>query len=994
MVTSSNPASKVRAMLRSAIEVQNKKVDPSCTECTDIPAVRAVILYPNLGTPLIVPPGEKKLNIFIAAEAKSKELFLVRKTTPNDFPSPAFLGYMYVDKHLRIYPISEKKPKEDTKEGRLWNDGRVCSSAFEHVKVWCVGRMRGGVIKDIDGNIVANIRQGTLDQYNGIRPAHPDTKDPLSENPGLAWIYQVQIDLDNIPHKPGPGEQATLAWMVSMPQAYKKQKALTGLSDWEYQDKLIYDFLEAQKKSPQHAHFPDLYEFDLSKNAIPIKLPAQTKTISHRLKAWHPISIGTRKKLSIGHLSDVHINSRHYALAKSTTQVIEGNSATLGPKLDISFAALKSLFDEMKKAGADVLFITGDLLDFNRNIDPNQVGASVADQWTKFNVAKNIRDASLYKRGIDDMLMFSLLRYSYKVLKMPVFVTTGNHEAYDVPYGISPRKNTKVATTGVAEMMNILKGPHGDRQPDTKVELNSSMWDLVKAGVGALYKNSDINSYTHGKANEGVPADHNLTVYEACLMYGPSYAQALTSQNFTTANYDWFFTLFTPLADYVIDYKQQVLIGLDWGSAENYINLQSFTDGKDDQGIGILPRAVESISAGQKSLLESAFRIKQNPGGSKLLFSHFTFINFNMGVPLRKNNKINVVKHKVAQFNDYNVGTCEKEQKWLFEKCVNININYHFSGHSHRSAVYKVSRKGKEEKRYIVPMRGPAAEVVSDFRSVSGFDPLIEPNHPDNAAGINNITRLIVSSCGGPIGVQNYDNELYAFNMQVPSGTLLNEDATPPIKVVKADVSKAAFTKPRLCVALDYLWVIWEMSDQKQGEEPIQFHNPRQIQAKPPSGSLPDSFAVRLGAKINALDCIAEINFWVYIDTGSIGWNKISMKLDKKMPDIWAGRNYQYALIFDGNGKARLDEMLSKISRKDKPMMFCEVGLKAAHGVAVKHYNWEDKWIFPVSIVKSAASHWMIARRRGQSGEIPDWKMLNKMYPGKYPKDSDVTSNK
>jgi hypothetical protein len=934
-----------------------------------------------MGTPLIVPPNEKKLTFFIAAEKKSLELFGVKTMLFNKYPAPAIVGYMYVDKHLRLYPISQKKTKDDTDSGRLWNDGKLCSKAYDHVKVWCLGPMHSAEIKDIDGNHVANIRPRTIKQYNSILAAHPDPKDPASTNEPLAFIYQIQIDIRALPKMPIPGEIGTLAWMMEVPDIYKTQSQLNGLTDWEYQDKLIYDFLTSQKNDSQKSHFSDLYEFDLKgKNLSTTSLPPQSKNLMHRLMAWHPIMIGKKHELKIGHLSDVHVNCRHFALGKSAAQVIEGISATLGPKVANSFLALKNLFDEMKKSGADCIFITGDLIDFNRNIDPSQVDASIKDQWSKFNVVKNIAKSKIYKRGLDDMLVFSLVRYSYKELKLPVFITTGNHEAYDVPYGISPRKNKKVMLTGVLETTGDLKGPHGSREVNTTITPSYiPPVDIMRAAnklqVKEKYASLDDNEYNHGKANEGVPADHNLTIYEAALIYGPSYAQALTSQNFTPDNYDWFFTLFTPLCDFVISYNEQNIIGLDWGASENYVNLAGALNptNSDFQGAGILPRSVESISEHQKELLSNAFYIRKNNPASTLLFSHFTLINFAMDMSLREKGKQRKVQHEVGQLNKNNCGTFEKEQSWLFEACINNKVRYHFSGHSHRAGVYKVEKSENLTK-----------SAKKDVRIVSGFDPGIEPNHTDNAVGP--LTKLIVSSSGGPIGVQNHDNELYGFNMQLPSGTLLDQAAERPIVAIKADSTKNPHIKPRLCVALDYLWIMWTLSDYQQSENPIEFFN-QYLRTDPMvKDTLPDYFTVRLGNRILALNCIKEINFWIYIDeTGFDAWENIKMTIKSDVPAGTQPKNCHLTLSFsDAQQKARLDKILHAAPLKSTQHMFCEVVLKNPSGVAVQHYNWQDSWFFPI-ITTMFGGRWHLKRPQSEAGEIPNWNRLYKTDPTKYP---------
>ena len=109
-------------------------------------------------------------------------------------------------------------------------------------------------------------------------------------------------------------------------------------------------------------------------------------------------------------------------------------------------------------------------------------------------------------------------------------------------------------------------------------------------------------------ANAGIPADHNLTIAEAILMYGPDYARAPMSgiasgwstTNFQPQNKDWFYTVLSPLTDFVLDYRDQRLIALGWGDAERFIG----TGGLGSWG-AMLPRAVESVSDGQLALFDA-----------------------------------------------------------------------------------------------------------------------------------------------------------------------------------------------------------------------------------------------------------------------------------------------------------------------------------------------------------------------------------------------------
>jgi hypothetical protein len=75
--------------------------------------------------------------------------------------------------------------------------------------------------------------------------------------------------------------------------------------------------------------------------------------------------------------------------------------------------------------------------------------------------------------------------------RKPIFLIAGNHENYADIYAISPR---------------------------TKGTLS----DKAKEEPGSGWR----------RANEGVPADHNLSIYEACLMYGPDYSYWSKNPNF------------------------------------------------------------------------------------------------------------------------------------------------------------------------------------------------------------------------------------------------------------------------------------------------------------------------------------------------------------------------------------------------------------------------------------------------------------------------------
>jgi len=987
-----SPADKARATASVALESNNRPVDPSCTDCSEIPPVRAIILYPNLGTPLIVHPEEKKLNIFIAAEAKSRMLFGISQAMM-DFPALAPVGYIYVDKHLRIYSINSKKTKDDTKNGRLWNDGKICSSAFKNVKVWCLGRLQEGIVRDVDGKIFANIRLDTIKRYNETVAAHADSTQPLSQNVPLEWIYQVQIDSESLPQKMKPGQIKSLAWMLAIPDSYRRIKELSEIFDWEYQDKLIYDFLAMQKSKAEKRHVTDLYEFDLH-TGTSNKLPEIKRTISKRLQAWHPFMLGKNQTLKIGHLSDVHVNCRQFSLANSNVCVLEGVSSKVGLSVDNCFIALKELFESMKENGADAIFLTGDLLDFNRNLDPRKVlSGDPKDQWEAYNLAKNLSDDNLYPRGIDDMLVFSLLRYSYEKLNLPVYLTTGNHEAYDVPYGISPRANPFVLeqayeqashdkdvvvparVRAVAEVAKYsAKKVRGFSERVKNIPYVGSEWantsgsadKLLAKALNKLKVSADPDEFDllDTKMNEGIPADHNLTIYEACLIYGPSFPQVAKPFNFVPENYDWFFTLFTPLADFRINFGNQTLIGLDWGDSEIMVNLDMSgkeawaTPWNTDALLGAvsgLPRSDKSINEKQKELIEEA----RQSGKVVMLFSHFTLINYDTPVPLSHVSKKFIASDDV--FNEYTKGTFSRERNWLYSR-LNNGIHYTLSGHSHRSAVYCLNN--------------------TDHSSlhVNGYQPE-ELNGKNDAADTEhvklfknrNLSRITVSSCGGPIGIQNIRGELYGWNLMPPSGTLVDIKADGARELQRVAVKKYKQGKPRFCVALDF----------------VQVHKKKQIVAWIPKGEAGHYWLI-IGNIAEAKPFIAALTFYI--------WDNKKNKFKKYLTAISSAPNS--ACLYNCYIEDFRDFFEMGISRSSADRrVFAQLDFdhSLAGNPMYSHYNFNDPWIFRVDVTSNGDAQPFIAPSTGGRAEVPDWGWLAKVNPNRYPtpttKVQDVKSN-
>lgn len=764
--------SEQMAKASAAVQKLSTNTDPECLKCAEEAEIQAVILYPALGTPYVAPADEKKIRLFLIVEDKCVKEFGIDK-------GDARHAWYYIDTHLRLLPFkTAAKTSADLKGKKLYSSKDAAKAG---IKVWYKGvhgeetyGKRPGwncLLTDHSGHIVAKLHDSAVAFYVNTPPQSAfESKDQVCDttNHPLRHLFEIELDIQGLRLPPKPDQMYTLAWLVTC--VYKNENAafLEKVSHWEHQDKLVYDFFFQMRKNKKH--FAKPFVFDLE-GLKPDVWPKQKEDELHRLKPFHPVIFKNgRDRLDIGHLTDIHVSSRQFALARADAAILEGISEPLGAKVVNCLASCANLFDKFQSGAdkVDAVFVTGDLLDFNRNLNPMKVsGASPKEQWPCYNLAGKVDNAEYYPRGLDDMLFYSLVRRAYEN-DMPVFMVTGNHEAYDEPYGISPRVNSYAAKLSAnpnrrAKTVEDVLGASKRHEPEKR----SDQYDPNQSDGGVDFKNSP--NFSVRRANEGIPADHNLTIYEACLIYGPTFPQIMQSWNYMPDNYEWFFMLFTPLSDFVIPYKDQLFTGLEWGDAERMLEGAYVPD-------SLLPRSTNALNPWQLDVLKNAIGrcAKQH-----LVFSHFTVVNYGQDKPYSDHASWDIEKFD----NELTSGTFERGREVLIDWISSGKIMAHFSGHSHRSGGYKIAvRNGAVYGRNI---------------HVQAHDPAKQPK--------NSEAQLWVSSCAGGIGIQNLCGELSGWNLMPPSGSRL-EAKTGKVGIVVANGVKR--NKPRFAVALDYVQFI------------------------------------------------------------------------------------------------------------------------------------------------------------------------------------------
>jgi hypothetical protein len=468
------------------------------------------------------------------------------------------------------------------------------------------------------------------------------------------------------------------------------------------------------------------------------------------VRAYHPLFVQPTLSIgpaNLGHVSDLHLNARQLVLARSNARVIdaaEGGgggdalSKAIGSMVSVYSSNFSNVLNGLAGAGADLVLVGGDLVDHSRNCWPFFDREAVPASDDPLNPGKiwklvNLDDDGNYEKnyqGFVDLLCFySIVREFVATRKKPVFVVTGNHDAYQDAYGISPR------VAGLA------------------------------------------------RANEGIPADHNLTMYEAILLFGESFGTIKKSFNFTAKLFEWFFNVLTPFCDYAVELPEQRIVGLHWGEAEEMASAP-FTG----HGVAHLPRADEAATPAQVALAEDGFRSDKKT----VLFSHFTFASFeetkqSLPEPARGHTGFGSVR-----FTDFDMGTFEQNRAPLYRMATSAaKMQAVFSGHSHRKGLHflRPDGDGMAIEHYPIPMpQGPGFGAGRPCR--------------------RDATPIVVSDCGGPLPRINLANEFEAWGSDRPSGTLACVDLGGTVSEIMAVGAGRLATKPRLVVALEYLTVL------------------------------------------------------------------------------------------------------------------------------------------------------------------------------------------
>jgi hypothetical protein len=691
-----------------------------------------IILYPALGNPELV-SGDDDVHILACLTA-----------TPKEMEGDA--GRQIVADHLKFLSL----------EGTEWFKLRRLTAAMMHAP-FDISIVRGveslsgfatastPVFKNEDkrfygifrSSIMKYFTKGALYGYTDERIAKVKPENPyhIVLDGGLlqAWIRKnLPKGLDhhcfaNWATKPGEGGFREL----------EEEAVTNGLRKTviERETKFIGprvqtandDFVDANDDRI-HADAGPLRVFDIFEWKFQLLRPLAT---------LHPVFFYPREKnLNIGFISDLHVVSRLEVLRRSDFQLVPGADGAQSPRLgDMMSTPGRAVRDLMSKAGiksgdgeVDVLVMGGDLIDFAMGCFPG--GAPLPDR-IKASKARSMVNAvdstvpTMYDYGIDYMAIYDLVVQFYRNAEKPVVILAGNHDAYDKPFGISPRA-----------------------------------------------------AKNHKLGNPGIPMDANLTVMEACLLYGDHYGYYAHAENFRPAVMDCFYLLFTPVFSFTSKMGKMQWISLGWGDDEDM-----FWDGP-GWIPGHLPNAELAISDAELPLIDYGVNHASKAGAKCVMLSHYTWACYADPVLQDGSTVRDFPTGNHDDTTDYNLGTCELNRLKVYLHMENRKIHYTVSGHAHRSGVY------------IMTVVGPVSERVNiKGYPIEGFKEAASKWRPP---------YMIVSDSAGPIPRENVRGEFNGQGSTRPSFTKLVFDAFGELTGLTRVPSTLPATLPRIAVTMDY----------------------------------------------------------------------------------------------------------------------------------------------------------------------------------------------
>lgn len=880
--------------------------NPTGTHCEAVHYRPAIILYPAFLTPAII-TGDQDLEIVLLGK-EGKEIsegHVAHQLKVSDSLDPR--------KQYTSQPLNSGSIKKVEKIGNIKSDPVIST---------------GSRFKGLLHNTIRD-KQSDLqnEDYNALYCVHLDQGILNGQSKSnLIWIYKK--DETNVhPIDDGSSGKKALypeedgkikvgeshAWFE--PQDQILRNVLKDMSGDEIDGKGKYCFGKGGEPSEARPNHP------VGKRGIPTEIdPTQP------IQSYHPVfNFEDLSAASIAHVADLHLCARQHVMSYNTAQVIEGADTQISPPVGKHVNVNLNRFrDLLFRAGGDpevdILLIGGDIVDYIRSVYPGQdlddikKNGNVLDVWDKVQVGGEYRNE--YHDFVDFISFYTLILWFYRKFGKPVFIVSGNHDAYHEPYGISPRLTE---------------------------------FDTIK------------------RFNSGIPADHNMTIYEAILCFGDTYSEYHSDSvwgnttgsvmPFDKEMFRWFYSVFTPFSDFAVFLQNQELLGLEWGDSEDIAGVVHETHHGGWYG-GYVPRADYLLKSRQENFIEEV--IDEKDFSNIVLLTHFTFASYIGSEPTQSPDRDGYIHYNVDPLEDvapnenylatpFDAGTFEERREFLYSDCFEDQDAFELvlTGHTHRRGLYQLYK----------PQPPYDADDIDRMNTSlhSSFD---DPERQDTVPPLEPL--IAVSDSAGPLPVYNFQGLLGEFGRAHPGGLKIVFDRRGDIDSVRLirgeNWSPVPYpwrrtSAPRFVVALDYLDLF--------GDRDVL----QKFERVPPDDKY--KYDVQLHADIDKLVVVDDIILYIYTIAGD--WVKLNFKTVGES-GLWQ--------IQQQNKARRIEKKdLSQSFRSFLAMRFAEASsIDDETRRSISHYEFESYWCFPVS--KGALSFDEFWRTKGlaefPTAEIPD----------------------
>ncbi|MDR2367620.1 MAG: hypothetical protein LBF58_05850 [Deltaproteobacteria bacterium] len=670
----------------------------------------------------------------------------------------------------------------------------------------------------------------------------------------------------------------------------------------------------------------------------------------------HPVYITDKDYLDMGVVSDLHLSSRQVSYKLVAPQVIHGAEESESPYIgQLCHQALETSQRLMNAIGAesDALIVAGDAFDVLRNLDPKVVEAktrelrladgqgplpgeepdpgesqdtpqkeiklSTAELWEHLDFEKYRDDGPNYPFYIDALMFMGLILDYYSASRKPVFYITGNHEGYEIPYGISPR----------------------------------------------IFNNNIIVF----RANPGIPSDQNLTFYEAALLFGKKYSFLGRIANFKKENLAWAYRWITPWKDCLVNPgKNQNLLLLGWDDDENYL-WSAIAGG------GSLPRAGYAFTDNQLRLLR---RMTDQGDKFNVMASHFTYANFDLDIPLHGQDRDRSGSWFLS-LEKTDTGTFEENRAAVYSQLAGGKVKLTISGHSHRGGAYTCFSDGQIDG---LRLSGPDGGQGVGFNDGGrGLKSVVPREQFDNgvaclvsgAGGLYSYQNLNNSRLSDIDKPQGMAIKCDPFGNLKKIQYIRDESTEKPRLAVRCDYLwyenhiQMFFRRPDTERKGDIVAEEGRKSDRKYNI----YLNPKWLfflndEKRMDGGVLPiDHFC---------LHCLNRVNYQYYSDSVV----KLLIGKEPFYPLRGHGDVPAYRLsLGPENVKLALNtrKKLGGGDRETDFLYFLSVHFNAGHPIG-RHYDLSSPWCYPVTINLDRT---IIKRKFGRAGELPRYELLNKI---------------